>query len=75
MVDVQQMKKIVPFITCDITFSQYVCVCIFQSRLRTRRSVGFWFPLILLSGFPVAMSVPGLLDAIRLFADDELVGT
>ena len=31
--------------------------------------------LILLSGFPVAASIPGLLYAIRLFADEELVGT
>ena len=33
------------------------------------------FLLILLSGFPVAMSIPGLLDAIGLFAFEELVGT
>ena len=35
----------------------------------------FEFVLILLSGFPIAMSIPGLLDAIGLFADEELVGT
>ena len=35
----------------------------------------FEFLLILLSGFPVAMSIPGLLGAIGLFADEELVGT
>ena len=35
----------------------------------------FEFLLILLSGSPVAMSIPGLLDAIELFADEELVGT
>ena len=46
-------------------------VCILQSHLRTRRYVG----LILLSGFSVAMSIPGLFDAIGLFADAELVGT
>ena len=31
--------------------------------------------LILLSSFPVAMSIPGLLGAIGLFADEELAGT
>ena len=31
--------------------------------------------LILLSGFPEAVSIPGLLDAIGLVADEELVGT
>ena len=25
MADVEQMKKIVPFVTCEITFGQYVC--------------------------------------------------
>ena len=35
----------------------------------------FEFLLILLSSFPVAMSIPGLLDAIGLFADEELAGT
>ena len=35
----------------------------------------FEFLLILLPSFPVAMSIPGLLDAIRLFADEEIVGT
>ena len=33
------------------------------------------FLLILLSGFTVAVSIPGLLDAVGLFADEELVGT
>ena len=35
----------------------------------------FEFLLILLSGFSVAMSIPRLLDAIGLFADEGLVGT
>ena len=35
----------------------------------------FEFLLILLSSFRVAMSIPGPLDAIGLFADGELVGT
>ena len=35
----------------------------------------FEFLLILLSGFPVAMSITGLLDAIGLFTDEELAGT
>ena len=30
---------------------------------------------MMLSGFPVGMSIPGPLDAIGLFADEELVGT
>ena len=30
---------------------------------------------MLLSGFSVAMSIPGLLDANGLFADEELAGT
>ena len=29
MADVEQMKKIVPFITCEITFGQYVCELMF----------------------------------------------
>ena len=29
MVDVEQMKKIVPFVTCEITFGQYVCELMF----------------------------------------------
>ena len=29
MADVEQMKKIVPFITCDITFGQNVCELMF----------------------------------------------
>ena len=33
------------------------------------------FLLILLSGFSAAMSIPGHLDAIRPFADEELSGT
>ena len=33
------------------------------------------FLLILLSNIPVAMSVPGLLDAIGLFTDEELART
>ena len=35
----------------------------------------FEFLPILLSSFPVAMSISGLLDAIGLFDDEELVGT
>ena len=35
----------------------------------------FEFLLILLLGFAVAISIPGLLDAIGLFADEELAGT
>ena len=35
----------------------------------------FEFLLILLPGFTEAMSIPGLVDAIGLFADEELVGT
>ena len=31
--------------------------------------------LVLLSRFPVAVNIPGLLDAIGLFADEELAGT
>ena len=29
MTDVEQMKKIVPFATCEITFGQYVCELMF----------------------------------------------
>ena len=29
MADVGQMKKIVPFVTCEITFGQYVCELVF----------------------------------------------
>ena len=29
MADVKQMKKIVPFVTCEISFSQYVCNLVF----------------------------------------------
>ena len=29
MAYVEQMKKIVPFITCEITFGQYVCELMF----------------------------------------------
>ena len=29
MDDVEQMKKIVPFVTCEITFCQYVCELMF----------------------------------------------
>ena len=29
MADVEQMKKIVPFVTCETTFSQYVCELVF----------------------------------------------
>ena len=35
----------------------------------------FEFLLILLSGFPLSLSIPGLLDAIGLFADEELFET
>ena len=35
----------------------------------------FEFLLMLLSGFPLALSIPGLLDPIRRVADEELVGT
>ena len=38
-------------------------------------ALDFEFLLNLLSGFPVLMSIPGLLDAIGLFAEEELVGT
>ena len=29
MADVEQMNKIVPFVTCEITFRQYVCELVF----------------------------------------------
>ena len=29
MADVEQMKKIVPFVTCEIAFGQYVCELMF----------------------------------------------
>ena len=29
MADVEQMKKIVPFVTCEITFGQHVCELMF----------------------------------------------
>ena len=29
MADVEQMKKIVPFVTCEITYGQYVCEFVF----------------------------------------------
>ena len=29
MADVEHMKKIVPFVTCEYTFSQYVCELVF----------------------------------------------
>ena len=29
MADVEQLKKIVPFVTCEITFSQHVCELMF----------------------------------------------
>ena len=29
MADVEKIKKIVPFVTCEITFGQYVCELMF----------------------------------------------
>ena len=49
-------------------------VCILQSHLRTRRCVGFRITSHPAFTFPVAVSIPGLLDAIGLFADEELAG-
>ena len=33
MADVEQMKKIVPFVTCEITFGQNVCELMFGSNV------------------------------------------
>ena len=33
MADVKQMKKIVPLITCDIPFCQYVCKLVFGADI------------------------------------------
>ena len=52
-------------------------VSILQSRLRTQtlRRMRNFFSDPEKTGFPVAVSIPGLLDAIIYFADGELVGT
>ena len=50
-------------------------VCILQLHLRTRRCVGFRISSHPAIGFPRSYEYPGLLDAIRLFADEELAGT
>ena len=33
MTDVEQVKKIVPFVTCEISFCQYVCNLVFGVKL------------------------------------------
>ena len=107
MADVEQMKKIVPSVTCEISFGQNVYKLMFGinvSNLNFRikinpvkrpiqsNSVGsghvshcgtsaFYF--FFNHGFLVCkmhcsgshFSIPGLLDAIGLVADEELVGT
>ena len=50
-------------------------VYIFQLRWELDAASDSEFPLILLLGFPWAVSIAGLLDAIGLFADEELIGT
>ena len=39
MTDVEQMKKIVPFVTCEITFGQYVCKLVFCVNVP---NLNFW---------------------------------
>ena len=33
MADVEEMKKIIPFVTCEITFGQYVCELMFGIKV------------------------------------------
>ena len=39
MADIEQMKKIVPLITCEIPFSQHVCELVFGANLT---DLNFW---------------------------------
>ena len=39
MADVEQMKKIVPFVTCEITFSQSVCELMFGINVSFRHCI------------------------------------
>ena len=58
------------FLRCCV--HQTAKVCILQSRLRTRRCVGFWISSHPAFGFLGGYDYPGILDAI---ADEELVWT
>ena len=40
MADVEQLKKIVPFVTCEIPFSQHVCELVFGDNNVT--DLNFW---------------------------------
>ena len=54
MADVKQMKKIVPLITCEISFRQYVCTLVFcvdilDLNLGVEQLCGFWMHVWLLN--------------------------